>query len=118
MSDRRPDAQMTDVLSGQWAGVAVVTRDDVLALRLTLLCAHVRRDVPLWVTVFDRTLIHQLHEEVPSVNIVSSAELVARELADHCSAITAPALAGVMVFAWSTEPCGCSSGRVGDCSAC
>lgn len=77
--------------SGQWAAVAVVTRDDVLALRLTLLCRHVRPDIPLWVTLFDRTLIHRLSEEVPSVAIVSSAELVAGEIADYCCEITAPA---------------------------
>jgi hypothetical protein len=85
------DTELTKVLSGQWAAVAVVTREDVLALRLTLLCGHVRPDIPLWVTLFDRTLIHRLRQEVPSVNIVSSAELVARELADHCFAMTAAA---------------------------
>jgi len=82
------DAELTDVLAEDWAAVAVVTRDDVLALRLTLLCGHVRSDVPLWVTLFDRTLIHRLRQLVPSVNIVSSAELVARELADYCCAAT------------------------------
>ncbi len=82
------DAELTKVLAGDWAAVAVVTRDDVLALRLTLLCGHVRPDIPLWVTLFDRTLTHRLRQLVPSVNIVSSAELVARELADHCSAVT------------------------------
>lgn len=81
------DTELTKVLSDQWAAVAVVTRDDVLALRLTLLCGHVRPEIPLWVTLFDRTLIHRLRQEVPSVNIVSSAELVARELADHCCAM-------------------------------
>lgn len=85
------DTELTKVLSDRWAAVAVVTRDDVLALRLTLLCGHVRPEIPLWVTLFDRTLIHRLRQEVPSVNIVSSAELVARELADHCCAMAAPA---------------------------
>jgi voltage-gated potassium channel Kch len=82
------DTELTEVLSGPWAAVAVVTRDDVLALRLTLLCGHVRPDMPLWVTLFDRTLIHRLRQEVPSVSIVSSAELVAREVADYCCAMT------------------------------
>jgi TrkA-N domain len=85
------DAELTKVLSGEWAAVAVVTRDDVLALRLTLLCGHVRPDIPLWVTLFDRTLIHRLRQLVPSVNIVSSAELVAGELADYCSEVTVAA---------------------------
>ena len=85
------DTELTEVLGGQWAAVAVVTRDDVLALRLTLLCAHVRPDIPLWVTLFDRTLIHRLRQDVRSVQIISSAELVAREIADHCCAMTARA---------------------------
>lgn len=85
------DAELTQVLSGQWAAVAVVTRDDVLALRLTLLCVHVRPEIPLWVTLFDRTLIHRLSEEVPSVAIVPSAELVAGQIADYCCEITPPA---------------------------
>jgi hypothetical protein len=85
------DTELTKVLSEQWAAVAVVTRDDVLALRLTLLCGHVRPEIPLWVTLFDRTLIHRLRQEVPTVNIVSSAELVARELADYCCAMAAAA---------------------------
>lgn len=85
------DTEVTEVLGGQWAAVAVVTRDDVLALRLTLLCAHVRPDIPLWVTLFDRTLIHRLRQDVRSVQIISSAELVAREIADHCCALTARA---------------------------
>jgi voltage-gated potassium channel Kch len=83
------DSEVAELLAGDWAAVAVVARDDVLALRLTLLCEHVRPEVPLWVTLFDRTLIHRLRELVPLVNIVSSAELVARELADNCSAVTA-----------------------------
>ncbi|MBV9943281.1 MAG: hypothetical protein JO262_14245, partial [Solirubrobacterales bacterium] len=85
------DTELTEVLSDRWAAVAVVTRDDVLALRLTLLCGQVRPEIPLWVTLFDRTLIHRLRQEVPSVNIVSSAELVARELADYCCTVAAPA---------------------------
>ena len=85
------DTELTGVLADHWAAVAVVTRDDVLALRLTLLCAHVRPQTPLWVTLFDRTLIHRLRQEVPSVNIVSSAELVAREIADHCCTLAASA---------------------------
>jgi voltage-gated potassium channel Kch len=85
------DTEVTEVLDGPWAAVAVVTRDDVLALRLTLLCAHVRPDLPLWVTVFDRTLIRRLRQDVRSVQIISSAELVAREIADYCCTIASRA---------------------------
>ena len=85
------DTELTEVLGEPWAAVAVVTRDDVLALRLVLLCAQVRPDIPVWVTLFDRTLIHRLRQDVRSVQIISSAELVAREIADYCCAMTAPA---------------------------
>jgi voltage-gated potassium channel Kch len=79
------DAALTEQLAEpSWTALAVLTHDDALALRLTLLSAHVRPDLPLWVSLFDRTIVHQVREIVPSVNVVPTAELVARELADHC----------------------------------
>jgi NAD(P)-dependent dehydrogenase (short-subunit alcohol dehydrogenase family) len=72
-----------------WTALAVLTHDDALALRLTLLSAHVRPDLPLWVSLFDRTIVHQVRHVVPSVNVVPTAELVAQELADHCEAMGA-----------------------------
>jgi hypothetical protein len=68
----------------QWTALVVLTHDDALALRLTLLGAQIRPDLPLWVSLFDRTIVHQLHEIVPSVNVLPTAEMVARELADQC----------------------------------
>jgi hypothetical protein len=82
------DQEATEALLAEpWTTVAVVTRDDVRALRLTLLSAHVRPDVALWTTLFDHTLVHQLHATVPAVEIISPAELVAAELAEHCLAV-------------------------------
>lgn len=72
-----------------WTAVAVLTHDDALALRLTLLVAQLRPDLPLWVSVFDRTIVHQLHEIAPAVHVVPTAELVARELADECERLGA-----------------------------
>ena len=63
--------------------------DDALALRLTLLGAQIRPDLPLWVSLFDRTIVHQLHEIAPSVNVLPTAEMVARELADQCEQLGA-----------------------------
>ena len=77
-----------------WDAVAVVTRDDVLALRLTLLSAHLRPDLPLWVTMFDRTITRELHHVAPAVHVVSPSELVAADLAAHCVAAGAGAHAG------------------------
>ncbi|HMD56838.1 MAG TPA: NAD(P)-binding protein [Solirubrobacteraceae bacterium] len=75
----------------RWAAVAIVTRDDVLALRLTLLSAHVRPDLPLWMTMFDRTITRELRHVAPDVHVVSPAELVAADLAEHCVEAAPPA---------------------------
>lgn len=68
----------------QWTAMVVLTHDDALALRLTLLGAQLRPDLPLWVSLFDRTIVHQLHEIAPSVNVLATAEMVGRALADLC----------------------------------
>ena len=81
------DADAKDVLErGGWTAAAIITRDDALALRLTLLCAHVRPELPLWATVFDRTIVHQLRAAVPAVRLLSPSEMAAGELADACVA--------------------------------
>jgi voltage-gated potassium channel Kch len=71
----------------RWDAVAVVTRDDVLALRLTLLSAHLRPDLPLWVTMFDRTVTRELQHVVPAVRVLSPSELVAADLAEQCASV-------------------------------
>ncbi len=84
------DSEIAALLSRtHWTAVAVVARDDVLALRLTLLSAHLRADLPLWVTMFDRTITRELSHVAPSVHVISPAELVADDLAQHCAAVLA-----------------------------
>lgn len=84
------DSELAALLAERrWRAVAVVTRDDVLALRLTLLSAHLRPDLPLWVTMFDRTITRELHHVAPAVHVVSPTELVASDLAEHCLAVGA-----------------------------
>jgi voltage-gated potassium channel Kch len=70
----------------RWSAVAVVTRDDVLALRLTLLSGHLRPDLALWVTMFDRTITRELAHVAPAVHVLSPSELVAADLAEQCLA--------------------------------
>ncbi|MGD0454078.1 MAG: NAD(P)-binding protein [Solirubrobacteraceae bacterium] len=83
------DSQISAILAEpRWAAAAVVTRDDVLALRLTLLVAHLRPDLQLWVTMFDRTIARELHHVVPAVQVVSPSELVAADLAEQLVAAT------------------------------
>jgi hypothetical protein len=85
------DSQVSAILAEhRWSAVAVVTRDDVLALRLTLLVAHLRADLALWVTMFDRTIARELHHDVPTVQVVSPSELVAADLAEQLGVATGP----------------------------
>ncbi len=105
------DSQVSALLGEpRWAAVAVVTRDDVLALRLTLLVAHLRADVQLWVTMFDRTIARELHHVVPAVQVVSPSELVAADLAEQPRrGDRAPRRrTGARAPASSTTPCACS----------
>jgi hypothetical protein len=81
------DSETAAVLAERrWVAVAVVSRDDVLALRLTLLSAQLRPDLPLWLTMFDRTVTRELQHVVPAVHVVSPTELVAADLAEQCVA--------------------------------
>ena len=86
------DSETSAILAqGGWSAVCVITRDDVLALRLTLLSAHLRPDLPLWVTMFDRTITRELRHVVPAVHVLSPSELVAKDLAEQCVAATGTA---------------------------
>jgi hypothetical protein len=80
------DGELIEELRAGVGAVAVVTRDDALALRLTLLAAHVGPDVPLLTTLFDKTVAEQLRLAVPGVLVVSPSEIVAPMLAEACRA--------------------------------
>lgn len=81
------DGQAAEMLrEGNWRAVAVVTRDDAQALRLTLLSAHVRPDLPLWVTMFDQTVSRELQHVASKVHVLSPSEIVAGDLAEGCLA--------------------------------
>ena len=77
-----------------WRAVAVVTRDDAHALRLTLLSAHVRPDLPLWVTMFDHTVSRELEHVAPKVHVLSPSEIVAGDLAEGLVAVAGPEIVG------------------------
>jgi voltage-gated potassium channel Kch len=86
-ADSLSDSEASALLKqGRWRAVCVIARDDVLALRLTLLSAHLRPDLPLWVTMFDRTVTRELHHVVPAVHVISPAALVAEDLAEQVAA--------------------------------
>ncbi|MBS1883403.1 MAG: NAD-binding protein [Actinobacteria bacterium] len=82
------DGEASEMLrDGHWRAVAVVTRDDAHALRLTLLSAHVRPDLPLWVTMFDQTVSRELEHVAPKVHVLSPSEIVAGDIAESCLAL-------------------------------
>ncbi len=79
------DAEISGSLEpDRWLAVVILTRDDVLSLRLSLLSVHVRPELPVWTTMFDATVTRELHRAVPTVNVLSPADLVAEELAAQC----------------------------------
>lgn len=85
------DSEASRLLAeGEWRAAVVVTRDDAQALRLTLLSAHVRPDVPLWVTMFDRTVARELEHVAPSVHVISPSQVAGGALADECLAAAGP----------------------------
>ncbi len=82
------DGEASELLrEGSYRAVAVVTRDDAHALRLTLLSAHVRPDLPLWVTMFDHTVSRELEHVAPKVHVLSPSEIVAGDLAEGILAL-------------------------------
>ena len=78
--------------------VAVVARDDIVALRLALVVEHFRPGIELVVTVFDRTIAGELQRSVPRRRVVSLADIVAPSLAAPCIAAAAPKRAGLDLF--------------------
>ena len=59
------------------AGVAVIVRGDVVALRYALLAESLQPAVPMVVSVFDRTIGRQLASVVPNCTVTSPADVAA-----------------------------------------
>ncbi len=73
-----PDEQSLRVAFAEpVAGVAVVVRGDVVALRYALLAEHLQSAVPMVVSVFDRTIGAQLTAVVPNCTVTSPADVAA-----------------------------------------
>jgi len=80
------DRAVARELQAGFSSVAVIARDDVVALRLALIVEHFQPGIQLLVTVFDRTIAGQLQRSVPGCRVVSLAGIAAPELADACLA--------------------------------
>jgi voltage-gated potassium channel Kch len=66
--------------------VAVVSHDDIYALRIALVAEHARPGVALLVTIFDATVARQVVRAVPNCRVVSLGDAVAPLLARDCLA--------------------------------
>ena len=66
------------------AGVAVVVRGDVVALRYALLAENLQPAVPMVVSVFDRTIGRQLASVVPNCTVTSPADVAAPSVVAAC----------------------------------
>ena len=64
--------------------VAVVSRNDAVALRFALMVRFVSEDVPLLVTIFDPGIAEQIADTIPNCQVTSLADIVAPTLAGPC----------------------------------
>jgi hypothetical protein len=78
------DGELADAVHAGPVRVAVVSHDDIIALRYALVAAHARPGVRLLVTIFDRTVATQIHRAVPNSHVVSLADAVIPSLAAAC----------------------------------
>lgn len=75
------DTTLDEALRDDYDGIAVVTHDDVLALRYALMAARAQPTTPLIVTVFDHTIASRLRAVLPQSCVTSPADLAAPILA-------------------------------------
>jgi voltage-gated potassium channel Kch len=79
-----PDRELTRALRAAPRFVAIISHDDIEALRLALVTEHARPGIPLLVTIFDTTVATQLIRAVPNCQVVSLADVAAPVLTDDC----------------------------------
>jgi voltage-gated potassium channel Kch len=78
------DAELRVALTPDIAAVAVLIRGDVIALRYALLVEHLRPQVRLVVTLFDRTVADQLIKVVPNCQVTSPADISVPSIIGAC----------------------------------
>ncbi|MDT0304299.1 NAD-binding protein [Streptomonospora wellingtoniae] len=66
--------------------VAVVSRDDIRALRYALLVEHTRPGIPLLVTIFDRTVADEVVRSVPNCTVIAMTDALVPALLGPCVA--------------------------------
>ena len=83
---QEPDEkEMHEALENDSAdAVAVVARADAIVLRMALMVRAVDEDVPLLLTIFDRTMAEQMERDLGNTQVTSLADIVAPSLAGPC----------------------------------
>ncbi|MEU6659962.1 NAD-binding protein [Streptomyces sp. NPDC046821] len=72
--------------------VAVVSRDDIVALRYALLAEHIKPGIRLVVTLFDRTVAAEVSRTVPNCTVLSMTDAIVPSLLAGCLAPSYAAL--------------------------
>jgi voltage-gated potassium channel Kch len=99
---RRPaDRELTRAVAEADA-VAIVSHDDIYALRIALVAEHARPGVSLLVTIFDATVARQVVRAVPNCRVVSLGDAVAPILARDCLAGAAAPSRARRARSWAT----------------
>ncbi|HYF25349.1 MAG TPA: NAD-binding protein [Baekduia sp.] len=78
------DPELRQALDGPVARVVVVSRFDHVSLRQALLVVHLRPDLPVLVTIFDRDVAAELERASSRVHVLSMADVVAPAFAASC----------------------------------
>ncbi|MFI6577952.1 NAD-binding protein [Nocardiopsis sp. NPDC050513] len=79
------DEELRSAMATPHDAVAVLLHDDAAALRYALAVAHIASDIPIVVTIFDRTVADELLRLLPQCHVTSPADLVAPALAGPCA---------------------------------
>ncbi|GAB2521234.1 potassium channel family protein [Nocardiopsis aegyptia] len=91
---RPGDEDLREAMATPHDAVAVLLHEDAAALRYALAVAHMRADVPIVVTVFDRTVADELLRLLPQCHVTSPADLASPALAGPCADAGIAALYG------------------------
>ncbi|WP_028648038.1 NAD-binding protein [Nocardiopsis sp. CNT312] len=91
---RPNDEELRAAMATPRDAVAVLLHEDAAALRYALAVAHMSPDVPITVTIFDRTVADELLRLLPQCHVTSPADLAAPALAGPCTDADIAALRG------------------------
>ncbi|MGW0733099.1 NAD-binding protein [Streptomyces sp. NPDC002851] len=83
---RPDDDALRRQLNGPVDSIAIVSRDDMVALRYALLAEHLKPGVRLVVTIFDRTVAEEVSRTIPNCTALSMTDAILPSLLANCLA--------------------------------